>query len=215
MNRPNQERSDIRMHYDARLDGAQALPAPMNPFETADATTQYEIERLLHRYARGVDRRDWDLVRRCYHPDAYDDHGAYRGQIDGLIDWLQRRHDKVAFSMHCVTNVLVARESTTVVHSEAYCTTVQRVTDASSPALAMYIDVHEPAECWQTDVQCRFSDRIERRDGDWRIARRTVIFDAIRVSAVPAPPPFNGGWSVGTRDSTDPSYAAFPGAERP
>jgi len=31
------------------------------------------------RLARGTDRRDAALIRSCYHADAVDDHGAFRG----------------------------------------------------------------------------------------------------------------------------------------
>ena len=43
---------------------------------------RHEIQECLFRYVRGVDRRNWDLVRSAYHPDAYDDHGNYKGNID-------------------------------------------------------------------------------------------------------------------------------------
>ena len=43
-----------------------------------------EIRDLISRYARGVDRADWDLVRDTYHPDATDDHGDYKGEWEGL-----------------------------------------------------------------------------------------------------------------------------------
>jgi len=32
------------------------------------------ITEVLYRYCRGVDRRDWELLRSCYHPEAQDDH---------------------------------------------------------------------------------------------------------------------------------------------
>ena len=38
-----------------------------------------EITDVVYRYARGIDRLDFELVRSCYHPDAYDDHGAFKG----------------------------------------------------------------------------------------------------------------------------------------
>ena len=36
-----------------------------------------EIRDLMMRYARGVDRGDWETVRAVYHPDARDDHGDF------------------------------------------------------------------------------------------------------------------------------------------
>ena len=37
------------------------------------------ITECVHRYARGLDRRDTDLLRSAYHPDAVEDHGQYVG----------------------------------------------------------------------------------------------------------------------------------------
>jgi hypothetical protein len=62
------------------------------------------IQDVLYRYARGVDRRDWELVRSVYHPDATDDHGGYRGGVDGLLDYLRARHEHIEQSLHVITN---------------------------------------------------------------------------------------------------------------
>ena len=66
-----------------------------------------EIRDAICRYARGVDRGDWDLVRTGYHPDAYDAHGDYRGGIDGFIAWLDERFAGVDNSMHFLGQSLI------------------------------------------------------------------------------------------------------------
>ena len=35
-----------------------------------------ELRDLVMRYCRGIDRRDFALVRACYHDNAIDDHGS-------------------------------------------------------------------------------------------------------------------------------------------
>jgi hypothetical protein len=45
--------------------------------ELRGVVDQFAIRDLLLRYARGIDRRDLDLVRSCYHADAVDEHGSY------------------------------------------------------------------------------------------------------------------------------------------
>ena len=51
-----------------------------------------EIGDVIYRYARGIDRLDFDLVRSCYHPDAVDDHGAFKGNVDEFIEMLSLIH---------------------------------------------------------------------------------------------------------------------------
>ena len=53
-----------------------------------DLIDREQIRDVIYRYARGVDRRDYELVRSCYHPNATDDHGSYKGDVDGFITWL-------------------------------------------------------------------------------------------------------------------------------
>ena len=46
------------------------------------------IRDVLARYWRGIDRRDPELVLGTYHPGAYDDHGYYKGPVEGFVDSL-------------------------------------------------------------------------------------------------------------------------------
>jgi cation transport regulator ChaB len=59
-----------------------------------------EIRDLMSRYARGVDRADWDGVRETYHKDAYDDHGDYKGGTDGFIEFGRSRMGGATQVMH-------------------------------------------------------------------------------------------------------------------
>jgi len=38
-----------------------------------------DIAQVINRLARAVDRRDKDLVDACFHEDATDDHGIFKG----------------------------------------------------------------------------------------------------------------------------------------
>ena len=50
-----------------------------------DLLAKEEIREVILRYARGIDRMDFDLVSACYHPDAYDDHGTFQGNVPDFI----------------------------------------------------------------------------------------------------------------------------------
>ena len=47
-----------------------------------------EIERVIHAYCRGIDRRDLALVRSCYHDDATDRTGSSIGSADEYVVWV-------------------------------------------------------------------------------------------------------------------------------
>ncbi len=44
--------------------------------ESACRSSPAEITEVLYRYARAVDRKDFDRVADCYFPDAIDNHGG-------------------------------------------------------------------------------------------------------------------------------------------
>jgi hypothetical protein len=52
----------------------------------------------------------------------------------------------------------------------------------------------------------RYIDRMEKRDGTWRIARRKMLVDYTRMDPVGEGVP-SGGIGGATRDRDDPSYA--------
>ncbi|MGA1649630.1 MAG: nuclear transport factor 2 family protein, partial [Ilumatobacteraceae bacterium] len=75
---------------------------------THDELVDRELIRdLVQRYARGVDRRDFDLVRSCYHPDAIDEHGPFRGDVDGFIVFLREQLARWSVTQHVIGNSLI------------------------------------------------------------------------------------------------------------
>ena len=127
-----------------------------------------DIEDCMKRYARGVDRRDWDMVRGCFHPDATDHHGEFLGNPEEFIDWVKARHGAVPFSMHYLLNCLVEFHADDVAAVETYFWALQRREDGDSGT--------------DHEVFGRYVDRFEQRDGAWRIADRKVTYDSTRTT---------------------------------
>lgn len=159
-----------------------------------------EIRDLMSRYARGVDRGDWDLVRDTYHTDATDDHGDYKGDIDGFIRFAKNRTGGASQVMHFLGECLIEFAGDDAAVVETYFFTAHtlgpeaqkqyRVSGDSSVQLTQY---------------GRYVDLVERRDGVWRTARRTVVFEATRL-AVGEVPPLKPNWASQRRDREDPIY---------
>jgi len=163
-----------------------------------------EIKRVLQLYCRGVDRREFDLVRGVYHADAVDYHGTYDGNIDGLIQWIARRHEGVAQSMHLLGNCLIDWRGDDVALVETYCVAYQRL-KPSDRASASGAGLKVGGNGEQTQVRCRFLDRFEKREGVWKIAHRVVAYESLLREDAPQSP-FAEGMQMATRGRDDPLW---------
>jgi len=152
-----------------------------------------DILDCLTRFSRGIDRFDKEVFLSAFHPDAIIAAGPFVGGPAELCDWAFGLHDKLQKATHHnLLNVTFDIDGDTA-HTETYYLYVGRNRDDTN---------------WIAGG--RYIDRLERRDGAWRIAMRT---NAIEWSGdAPATPiPFadvadvhdNGAPS---RDRTDPSY---------
>lgn len=154
------------------------------------------VKTLHIRYCRGVDRLDWDLVRSCYHPDGTDDHGSYKGGIDGFIAWASVGLPRFESTTHFTGNQLVEVDGDSAWAEHYAIVFHRRPATADAPAADLIANV-------------RYVDRVERRDGEWRIAERVVLADANKIETI------EGLWLGDTlqpsrRDRTDPSYRRPP-----
>jgi ketosteroid isomerase-like protein len=164
-----------------------------------DLIRRAEIGRVLTDYCRGVDRRDWDLVASCFHPDAVDSHGVVEGPVSELIEWTRRKHERVTQSLHRLTNVSVLDESTDRAVTESYCDVHQTIPR----------DGKEPAHL---SLGCRYLDVFARRDGKWRIARREVRYEwAYHVPVRRDVLAQDESMPRSARDRQDPSYLLLEG----
>jgi 3-phenylpropionate/cinnamic acid dioxygenase small subunit len=67
-----------------------------------------EIEELMHRYARMVDRRSWELVDRVFADDAtidYTSTGGRKGPHREVLAWLHRALEPWPLNLHFISNL--------------------------------------------------------------------------------------------------------------
>lgn len=123
-----------------------------------------EIEEVLYRYCRGVDRCDEATLTACYHPDAIDDHGTFNGNGHSFARWATRGAAKSwQASHHSVHNLLVEWVDDDTAHVESYVIAFNQRNGADDAPVEVFAG--------------RYVDRFERRDGVWRIAHRRAIRD--------------------------------------
>jgi hypothetical protein len=165
-----------------------------------------EIQAVLYRYARGVDRRDWQLVRSTYHPDAYDDHGTYKGDVDGFMKSLIKRHETIEQSLHVLANCIIEFASADRALVETYMSTYQRLSPAAGTARLAYLrgGTVGDDEAVESTVFGRFVDLFTRRNSEWRVARRTMIIEVYRGMEAAAGGGLSPNWTKAKRDGNDP-----------
>ena len=152
-----------------------------------------DILDCLIRFSRGMDRFDRELFLSAFHPDATIAAGVFVGGPVALYDWASVLHDQGQVATHHnLLNYSCEIERNTA-HTETYYLFVGRNRDETN---------------WIAGG--RYIDRLERRDGAWRIALRTNVIEWSGI--VPTMPlPFadvpdihvNG---APARSKDDPSY---------
>lgn len=143
-----------------------------------DLLAKQEIAEVLHRYCRGTDRGDRDLLRSCFHPDS--EHvtdsaqaGSYRGPSSGYVDRIIEVCADLTVCTHLLGNVLIEVDGDRAV-SEARFLAHHCWSDGASP------DVEQ-----HRVVEGRYLDRLLRRDGAWKIIERRGVHEFNRVFALP------------------------------
>ncbi len=150
------------------------------------------ITDVLARFARGVDRFDWELARSCFHGGAKLEHGAFNGPVERFVPWLQAALAPTSLGMHTITNVLIDLDGDRA-QSEAQVTAYQRA-------------VTESGEDEDGVAGVRWIDRLERRAGEWKIAQRRTVWEWSTIAPVGRQWDFHGKYVTGRRDRQDAVY---------
>jgi hypothetical protein len=145
------------------------------------------------RFSRGVNRRDPELLKSAFHPDAVDDHGLFVGNRDDFVSWIDTVYDRIAVTQHFVTNQTVDIEGDTA-HAETYWIVANVLKGSISVVLR----------------GGRYIDRLERRKGTWAIVERVCLIEwNCTTGDLPTPPDvlaILAQSGVSTHDRNDPSY---------
>jgi hypothetical protein len=152
-----------------------------------------EILDCIARHARGHDRHDAELITSAYHENGVDEHGYAVNPGPQYAEWANAQHAASSTShLHNVTTHLCEIDGD-IANCESYTMVVLVAPDAKTATI----------------MNGRYLDRLERRDGTWRIAvRRSTVDAVITGDASMLGHPFfeQQGYPRGTRDRDDPSY---------
>ena len=168
-----------------------------------------EIQDVIHRWCRGVDRRDWELVRTVFHPDAHDDHGMFSGGIEDMIAWLIERHAEITQSMHHTGNITIDFAGPDKAIVETQIMARQRYAESAQAARIAMLGEEVGSAPGVLDMSGagRYVDLFERRDGHWKIAKRIVVYEGLWAARAADKPQPDASWPLARRDKGDPLYA--------
>jgi len=135
----------------------------------ADLLERLAIGALAQDWALARDTGDWEALRATAHPGASITTTWFDGSFDAFIEACQASWRKGSRSQHVLGG------------------TVARIRGERALAQTrMTIMVRSSLDGIEVDAVChgRFFDRVERRDGSWRIAKRSVIYEKDRIDPV-------------------------------
>jgi predicted nuclease of predicted toxin-antitoxin system len=157
-----------------------------------DLIAESVIKDLHIRFCRANDRRDEELMRSCFHADA----------VVELHEDLDLEAF-VALGKSILSNYTVTWHNTgnQLVEVDGDAAWAENYTISSHRIAA---DAHGPERDFIAFG--RYVDRVEKRDGEWRFARRKMLLDYSRTDVVLDSPPALGT-PTGSRDRNDASYA--------
>lgn len=130
--------------------------------ELALLLAERAITRVIQRYARAVDARDFERVRACFHPDARIHYGDYyTGGVDETIDFLSSSLPNLESTLHVFGTPWIELDPAGVeARVETYA-----INSATYPP-------DETGRSMQNVSGTRYEDRFALRDGSWGIVER-------------------------------------------
>jgi SnoaL-like domain len=148
-----------------------------------------DILDCVNRYGRGLDRLDAALIESAYHADAIDNHGPFVGPVLEFVNFAIDVEGQFQWTHHGISSHNCEIDGDTA-HAESYVHWFVRMPDGKTLGAG----------------GGRYLDKLERRDGRWRIVLRRLLMDwSFEV-------PYSGwlgpDWENvrGSRDTNDPSY---------
>lgn len=145
---------------------------------TDELLAREEIRDVLHRYCKGIDRRDWALVRSCFADDHVHKHSTIEGSADDFVRMASAVLTTIPATHHTIGNVHFAFAPDGMsVETEANFVAYHLIEAGHMEGTP--VPTHGKATDWI--VAGRYCDRLEKRGGAWIIVRRQAWHDWERV----------------------------------
>lgn len=130
-----------------------------------DLKTWIDRARIIEcivRLARGEDRRNADLIRSCWWSDATYDYGVQSGDFASYLAWVVPGAEAIRNTQHVLGQTYIEFDGRRA-RAETHVISYHRVDLGAGDQ--------------DTCIGGRYLDLFEERDGEWRIASRTMLYD--------------------------------------
>jgi hypothetical protein len=137
-----------------------------------DLSTLLDRDRIrdrIIRLARGEDRRDATAIGEAFWPDATTDFGIFAGSFDEYLAWVVPGAPGIPVTQHLLGQTLIDLKGELAL-AETHVTAYHRVDFGTAE--------HDVV------IAGRYLDRLAKRNGEWRIARRVMLYDWVRDHGV-------------------------------
>ncbi|WP_216870672.1 nuclear transport factor 2 family protein [Modestobacter excelsi] len=132
------------------------------------------IQDVMTRYARLIDRRDPQLSRTIFWEEGTDDHGLHKGSAEGFLASVLANPRGILTAYHNLGPASVEFVGGHQAKVESYF---------------LYVCTRE----WNEGLALgtltgRYRDLFEKRNGEWRVLHRTVVYDTSSLT------PYEPAW---------------------
>lgn len=126
----------------------------------------HAIQEVMLRYARAIDRNDGEAMMGIFWPEGVDDHGMYKGTAEGFMRRSRKNRDAILSRHHLIgpAHVLSMDGDRAKVETYTLFTAVLPADDGDGTL---------------GHLAGRYRDLFEKRDGEWKVLRRLVIYDSV------------------------------------
>lgn len=121
-----------------------------------------KIRECIARLARGEDRRNAALISASYWPDSTTDYGVFLGNFDQYLAWVVPGAEAITNTQHVIGQSYIELDGGTA---------------KVETQVVSYHRVNMGAGERDTCIGGRYLDVMEKRGKEWRIARRTMLYD--------------------------------------
>ena len=161
------------------------------------------IREVIAAYAHAVDRRQWSMMERVFHPDATFAFGPVGGSWREFVVQAQAIIGACVATHHQLGQTLIVADGADAALAETYMTAMH-IVPAGYPLPAVFPDRGEE---YSAVIAGRYADRLVREGGEWRIIARTGIYDWREFRAIGEAGLANVPQEArGAHDDTDPAW---------